>query len=116
MTTTIYTSMNARPCPDCGQRTCPPRCSSLGLLTSVIPTSPLSDAYVISQDVSTLRDEVQDYITMTGLLEAVGNGPQSHAAGRKAGPRMPVWALVCVFLGLVLIGFSMVGLAVLQQM
>jgi len=55
-------------------------------------------------------------MSWTGVMEAISEGPQSHAGERKGGGRVPVWALACLFAGLVLIGFSMVGMGYLVTM
>lgn len=100
--------------------------------TTYQPPVRLADAYVISQDVSALQAEARamhylnatvpvvdvkahpaDYVTMTGLLEAISEGPQMHDGARKGHGRVPVWALVCLWAGLALIGLSLVGLAYL---
>lgn len=97
----------------------------------------LDEAYVISQDVSALqytlttvdtdqayvymedgslttipvvdvRQHPADYVTMTGVLEAFENQPQSHA-DRSARPAlMPVWPVACVFVGLILVALGLV--------
>lgn len=84
----------------------------------------LEDAYVVSQDVSVLQPHVVTYLTdaetpprdvlegglsWTGVMEAVGKGPQSHAEGRNHDGRVPVRYVVLVFLGLVLTGLALVG-------
>lgn len=114
-----YLSTNARPCPDCGLRRCPSGCNSLGLVSHgwtvpVVPgpvTGEIADPSggVVTVPVVTLPAHPADYVTMTGLLNAISEGPQSHDGARKGGGRAPVWALVCLFAGLVLVGFSMVA-------
>lgn len=70
---------------------------------------------VVTVPVVTLPAHPADYVTMTGLLNAISEGPQSHDGARKGGGRVPGWALVCLFAGLVLIGLSMVGAAWLSM-
>lgn len=119
-----YTSTNARPCPDCGQRRCPPRCGSLGLLTSVLPADAIMSGEIVRQmappivlgqytddvtiPVVDVKADPRDYVTMTGVLEAFENQPQSHAEGSGRSGRMPVWPIACVFVGLVLAAFGLV--------
>lgn len=55
-------------------------------------------------------------MSWTGVMDAISEGPQSHAGERKGGGRVPVWTLLCLFVGLVLIGFSMVGMGYLVTM
>lgn len=117
-----YTSTNSRPCPDCGLRRCPAGCDSLGLLTSILPEN-VAERFIYMEDgtsvtvpVVDVRQHPADYVTMTGVLEAFDRQPQGHAAGQRDGARVPVWALVCLFLGLVLTGLSMVGLTYIQYL
>jgi hypothetical protein len=75
------------------------------MLTSILPASAI------------LTGEIPpptDYVTMTGLMDAVSNGPQSHAVRRGRGGRVPVWALACVMLGTVLIGLSLAAPSIAQ--
>lgn len=107
-----------------------------GTYTSApVPPFRFDEAYVLSQDISALQAEVTalgyvqdtvpvvdlrahpaDYVTMTGVFEALEKGPQSHAERRNRDGRVPVWALVCLFVGFVLVGLSMVGYAFMQNM
>lgn len=124
---TTYTSFNSRPCPDCGLKRCPDRCNSVGLLTSVIPSSSLTDSYVISQDVSVIQQEARaleylqatvpvvdvrqhpsDYVTMTGVLEAFDNQPQGHARQRAGSGWYMFACMAAVFVGIVLVTFGLV--------
>lgn len=128
MSTNTYTSTNARRCASCNQpkgrclASCPDNISR----TAVVPVVPgdlhdgftLADAYVLSQDVSAIQAEARALgylrndtlaggLSWTGVMDAISNGPQSHGDGRTTGRGAPVWALVCVFLGLALIGLSL---------
>lgn len=106
---TTYTSTNSRPCPDCGLKICPERCGSLGLINSIegeirpglnytlvewdrtahqaevrarsyLRMTTLPETTVPITDVAADR---RDYVTMTGLMDTISNGPQSHAEPRK---------------------------------
>ena len=77
MNTAIYISTNARPCASCGQpRIC----------------------------LNTCPDRSVDVTTVTGVIRALGRGPESHRDVRTGIPRVPVWSVACVFLGSVLMG------------
>jgi len=86
----------------------------------------LSDAYVISQDVSAIQLEARarGYLTdaetprvdvldgglsWTGVMDALQKHPQSHAKGRNDDPRVPMRYVVLVFVGLLLTGLGLVG-------
>jgi len=47
-------------------------------------------------------------LSFTGVMEVLEKAPQSHAAGRTGAPGAPVWALVAIFAGLVLMAFGWV--------
>lgn len=122
---TTYTSTNSRPCADCGLKQCPPRCGSVGLISGPIPrpyTITYADteapAFSVAPVDTTVpvHDPLAEYATWTGVMDAISNGPQSHDGTRAGRGRAPMWALVSVFSGLVLIGASMVGLAYIQSM
>lgn len=86
----------------------------------VVPVVPgpeayrLSDTYVISQPIPHPEvytppvDTLAGGLSWTGVMEAISEGPQSHAEGRNHGPRVPGWALVCLFAGMALIGLALV--------
>jgi hypothetical protein len=79
----------------------------------------LADAYVLSHEIPP-HTEVMRSITVsptdtsewglswTGVMNAIEEAPQSHAKGRTGAPWVPVWTLVVIFAGLVLIAFGWV--------
>jgi hypothetical protein len=98
--------------------------------TSDHETWPLMDSYVLSQDISAIQHEARalgylnqsiettvplvdvsahpaDYVTMTGLMDAVSHGPQSHAETRGRPGRMPVWPIACTFAGSILVALGL---------
>lgn len=96
--------------------------------TPVVPVIPghepfsLADAYVLSGPISPPHtyltdaatppvDTLEGGLSWTGVMEALDNHPQSHAKGRRDDPRVPVWSLVVLFVGLVLTAVAMVGLS-----
>jgi hypothetical protein len=48
-----------------------------------------------------------DGLTITGVIRAVNEGPESHAEPRLGDGRVPVRYVVLLFLGLVLMGFGL---------
>lgn len=55
----------------------------------------------------TMQDEIMtdriphpsEYLTITGVIRAVSEGPQTHAEGRSRDRRVPVWAVACIVFG-----------------
>lgn len=94
------------------------------------PSSTLADVYVLSgaipghEKVISAIDygypEAEAYVTLpvgtiggglswTGVMEAISEGPQSHAKGRTWRTGVPVRYIAALFLGMVLIGLSLVA-------
>lgn len=126
---TTYTSTNARPCADCGLKRCPYGCESLGLLTSILPSSTRTirsdlsytlteipsppERYVYMEDgsgvtvpVIDLAAHPADYVTMAGVIEALEKGPESHAAGPAGHGWYMFTSMLLVFVGAVLMAFG----------
>jgi hypothetical protein len=74
--------------------------------------SALTDSYVITQDIPTAPaapiDTLAGGLSWTGVMRAIEEAPQSHAKGRTDRRGTPAWALVCLWLGLALIGLTLV--------
>jgi len=81
MSTVIYRSTNARPCASCGQ----------------------PGGYCLRS----CPDRSQPVLSLTGVIDAVQSGPQSHAAGRSLVPRVPVGPMVLIVAGLALMGLGL---------
>jgi hypothetical protein len=79
-----------------------------------LPSGPVTgeivhpDGGVVTVPVIDLSAHPADYVTMTGVLNAISNGPQIHDGTRKGGGRVPAWALLCLFVGLLLVAFGLV--------
>lgn len=62
-------------------------------------TTYLSDSYVNdSQDIP---------LSMTGVMEALEKAPQSHAGRRTMFADTPVWAVTCLWAGIVLVALGL---------
>lgn len=86
MSTTTYTSTNSRRCATChqpGWRGCLKTCDDRML-------------------------EPHDGLSMTGVMDAFVEAPQSHAKGRVRVPRVPVGGIALVMVGMVLVGLGLV--------
>jgi hypothetical protein len=57
-------------------------------------------------------DTLAGGLSWTGVMDAIGKGPQIHGNGLRGGRGVPGWAIACVFAGLVLVGLCMVMLSV----
>jgi hypothetical protein len=49
-----------------------------------------------------------DGLTMTGVIRAINEAPQSHAKRRNGDPWVPMWTLVLIFAGGVLAALGLV--------
>jgi hypothetical protein len=84
----------------------------IGLPTDAyIYTGPIPDHATVQAYVPT-TDTLAGGLSWTGVMDAIEKGPQSHAEASAADRGMPVWALACVFGGLVLMALAMVMLTV----
>jgi hypothetical protein len=87
--------------------------------TAYLPVIPgpepfsLSDTYILSGVVPTHEEvmasiEVPDeWLSWTGVMDAIEKAPESHAKGRAGRTPVPVRYVVMVFLGLVLMGIGL---------
>lgn len=80
----------------------------------VVPGYRLEDSYIITQDIpppASVHDTLDGSLSWTGVMDAFVEVPQSHAKGRTARGPMPVWPVVLIMAGLVLmaIGFLLNG-------
>lgn len=89
-------------------------------IVPVIPgneTFNLGDVYVLSGAIpphtEVLRSipvdptDTSTWLSFTGVMDAISEGPENDAKGRADVPGAPLWAIVCVFVGLVLIGIGL---------
>jgi hypothetical protein len=76
-----------------------------------LPSGPVTgeivhpDGGVVTVPVIDLSAHPADYVTMTGLLDAISEGPQSHAYRRVAGG----WDMV-VYMALILAGLVLMAI------
>jgi len=77
----------------------------------------LTDVYVLSGELPSHTEVLRQIevspidtsswgLSFTGVMEALDKAPQSHAKGRTDVPGIPVWALVLIFAGLVLMAIG----------
>lgn len=78
------------------------------IFTGPIPPPTMWSVVDSTQPVDTLAGG----LSWTGVMDAISEGPQSHAEPSAAGRGVPGWSIACVFAGLVLVGFCMVMLSV----
>lgn len=103
--TTTYTSTHSRPCAYCRR----PRpevfghaldCIDVMVTAILVPVIPGPDVPNV--------DTLAGGLTWTGVMRAIEEAPESHAEPRSGVPRVPVWSVASVFLGLVLMAVGFV--------